>query len=96
MTRQSILNTLRTSMAMLHKDMGVKTIALFGSYARDEAMPDSDLDILVELETADFQSYIKLKVFLEKNFPMSVDLLRRGPHLSPKFLASIEPELIYA
>lgn len=83
-------------MAMLHNDMGVKSIALFGSYARDEAMPDSDLDILVELEAADFQSYIELKVFLEKHFSMSVDLLRRGPHLSPKFLESIEPELVYA
>ena len=27
---------------------GVKKIAVFGSYARDEAKPESDVDILVE------------------------------------------------
>jgi hypothetical protein len=31
------------------KKMGVKSLALFGSVARGEAKPDSDIDILVEL-----------------------------------------------
>ncbi|MGA7673353.1 MAG: nucleotidyltransferase family protein, partial [Nitrolancea sp.] len=29
---------------------GIKSLALFGSVARDEARPDSDVDILVEFE----------------------------------------------
>lgn len=30
--------------------MGVTSLALFGSFARDEARPDSDVDLLVELD----------------------------------------------
>ena len=76
--------------------MGVKRIGLFGSYAREQASADSDIDILVELDSPDFQKIMELQIFLENCFSKSIDLLRIGPHLRTGFLADIEKEVVYA
>jgi predicted nucleotidyltransferase len=47
MTRDELINRLRDSRALLDA-FGVVRVALFGSYARDEATLDSDVDLLVE------------------------------------------------
>ena len=47
MRRDDVLYILRVYKAEIHT-LGVASLALFGSYARDEALPDSDIDILVE------------------------------------------------
>ena len=36
----------------LRKRYGIKSLALFGSYARGDQRPESDLDVLVEFEVA--------------------------------------------
>jgi uncharacterized protein len=48
MSREQILATLRAHEQAL-KDAGVVRLSLFGSAARDEAGPDSDIDIAVRL-----------------------------------------------
>lgn len=48
MTRDGILAKLRALKPWL-QDQGVSRVRLFGSYARDEASPESDIDLLVEL-----------------------------------------------
>lgn len=51
---------------------GVAALFLYGSYARDEARPDSDIDIMVEFtETADkgLVGYMAPYEFLEGQFP---------------------------
>lgn len=54
---------------------GVTSLALFGSVARDEARPDSDVDVLVEFrQSATFAGYLDLKQFLERLFNRPVDL----------------------
>jgi uncharacterized protein len=45
--RAEVLAILETHQGRL-KALGVKTLDLFGSVARDEARPDSDVDFLVE------------------------------------------------
>jgi predicted nucleotidyltransferase len=48
MTRAEVLGKLRAEQEYLRERYGVETLALFGSVARDEAGPDSDVDVLVE------------------------------------------------
>ena len=96
MNRDAILQFLRANKPFFHQEMGVKSIGLFGSYARGTAKPQSDIDILVDMATPDFQNLMLLQAFLEKHFAIPVDLLRLGPHLRTQFLKSIESELIYA
>ena len=49
MRKEEVLATLSHHQAEL-KDFGVKSLAIFGSVARDEAGPDSDVDLLVEFD----------------------------------------------
>jgi len=54
----------------------VKSLRLFGSVARDEASPASDIDLLVEFEkTPTFSKYMKLKIYLEDLLGARVDLV---------------------
>ena len=49
MTRDEVLAKLRALKPWL-EERGIARVRLFGSYARDEARSDSDIDLLVELE----------------------------------------------
>ncbi|HEY5211087.1 MAG TPA: nucleotidyltransferase family protein [Stellaceae bacterium] len=50
-TRIEILDRLREHESELHR-RGVKRVALFGSVARGEARPDSDIDLMVDIDPA--------------------------------------------
>jgi predicted nucleotidyltransferase len=49
MSRDEIIDILRGSREELRRDFGVESMALFGSAARGDAGPSSDIDILVDL-----------------------------------------------
>jgi predicted nucleotidyltransferase len=54
---------------------GVKSLALFGSVARDEARPDSDIDLLVEFSRpVGLFTFIALQQYLERLLNCKVDL----------------------
>ena len=95
MNRDEILETLRTHRDELRKRFGVKSLAIFGSVARGEARPDSDVDILVEFEgRATFDRYMGLKFFLEDLLGRRVDLVTRKA-LKPRMRPFVEREAIY-
>lgn len=55
---------------------GVRSLSLFGSVARDEARPDSNVDVLVEFEgPTTFDGHIGLLIFLEDLLGRRVDVL---------------------
>lgn len=56
---------------------GVKEIGVFGSFARNEQKPDSDVDVLVEMESRTFDSYMGLLFLLEDLFGRKVDLVEK-------------------
>jgi len=75
MRRDEILSTLR-----LHRDeltlLGARSLRLFGSAARDEAGPASDIDLLVDFETPPtFSRYMELRALLEDLLGTQVDLV---------------------
>jgi hypothetical protein len=79
----------------IHRDdiikLGVKTLAVFGSVARDEARQDSDVDILVEFQDkATFDGYMDLKFFLEDLLGRPVDLVTKKS-IRPRMNLSITP-----
>jgi len=96
LSTNEIISFLKQEKQNLNKQFGVIDIAVFGSFAKSENINSSDIDILVDFDKVSFDKYIKLKIFLEKKFSISVDLVRKGPHLSTSFLSSIEKDLIYA
>lgn len=94
MKREEILQRLAAHRADLAA-FGVKSLALFGSVARGEARPESDLDILVEFEdSATFDRYMELKFFLEELLGCRVDLVTRKA-LKPRLRPYVEQEAVY-
>jgi len=96
MTRDAVLSILKAQKPVLVREMGVKSIGLFGSIAREEAGEESDIDILVDMEAPDFQKLMAVKILLENQLGRPVDLHRKGPHLRQYFLERIESEIVYA
>lgn len=74
---------------------GVKRLAIFGSVARGDATPDSDVDVLVEFEgTATFDQYMRLKMFLEDVLGRPVDLITRKG-VRPQLVPYIEQDALH-
>ena len=74
MKKLEILNLVQSHQQDLQK-LGVKSLNLFGSVARDQANHQSDVDILVELdESVGFFEFFQIKHYLEDLFQCPVDL----------------------
>jgi predicted nucleotidyltransferase len=74
---------------------GVRSLALSGSAARDEAAEGSDLDLLVEFDREAFDNCMGLKEFLEELFDCRVDLAP-GSALKPRLREPILSHAIHA
>ncbi len=92
-TKDSIINFLKQNKQIIQEKYDVNKIGLFGSFARDEATKDSDIDILVDMKSS-FDNFFELKYFLEDAFKTRVDL---GKEKNLRLLVKeqIKKELIY-
>lgn len=95
MNKQTIIELIKKEKPYLNQQFGLKDIALFGSYARGEENPNSDIDLLVSLQKPSFSLLMGLCVYLEEKVNAKIDVTRIGPHLSERFLKMISKDLIY-
>ncbi len=74
--------------------LGVRSLELFGSFARDQAGPGSDVDFVVEFaEPFAIDRYFALRFLLEDLLGRPIGLARKQA-LKPLCRAFVEPELI--
>ncbi len=84
MRRDEALKRLSEHKDELRDKFGVTSIAIFGSTARDEARPDSDVDVLIEIERpAGFFKIARVEFYLEDALGTEVDLATPGALRSP-------------
>jgi len=95
MTQDSVIEKLRNQKEYLQERFSVQSMALFGSFARNENTTRSDLDILVNFKEKNFSNWAECKIFLEELLELKVDLLTEGSHLKPRFVKIIQKDLIY-
>jgi len=92
---ENIVQQLAGMRRELKRRFTVVRIGVFGSFARNEASPESDVDILVELAEPTFDHYMDLKFMLEDLLQRPVDLVMADT-LKPRLKPIIEQEVVYA
>ena len=96
MNRAQALQVLTSAKPELVRCFGVVRLALFGSTARDEARPGSDVDIVVSFDgPATSRRYFGVQFYLEDAMGCSVDLVTEKA-LRPELRPFIEQEAVHA
>lgn len=92
MNSADVIATLRQSESDL-RARGVTHAALFGSVARGAERPDSDIDVMVEIDpdaALTLFDYVELKEYISALFDRPVDVVNRSalkPHVRSAALA---------
>ena len=94
MTRAEVLEKLRAHRPTLVERFGVVELAVFGSFARDEATDESDLDILVRFDgPATWRTYLGVQFYIEDLLGLRVDLVT-DKALRSEFRPYVEREAV--
>lgn len=91
---QDIRNALTINKDRLFDKYGLKLLAIFGSYSRNQQNNDSDVDILVEFNKPIGVEFIDLALELETILDQRVDLVSKNG-IKPKYFQIISEELNY-
>lgn len=73
MTRDEVLTKLRALKPWLERQ-GISRARLFGSHARDEARPDSDIDLIVELNQPLGLDFFRVEEELSEKLGATVEM----------------------
>ncbi len=86
---------LRRELPVLQERYGVESLGLFGSYARGEAGPESDLDVLVRFRRSPGMfRFVEMENYLSDLLRIRVDLVMANalkPNIGQRILAEVEP-----
>ncbi len=93
--RGEVIDVLQTHRDVLAERFGVVELALFGSFARDQATEASDIDVLVAFDgPATSKSYFGVQFYLEDLLGRRVDLVTTKA-LRPRFRPYVEREAVH-
>ena len=95
MTKADILTYLKNHYALFKDQYDVEAIGLFGSYARDEAREDSDIDIFVKMQPK-LLNMVAMKQFIENDLHKKVDIVRLRERMNPYLKQRILKDAVYA
>lgn len=92
---QELILKLQSEKASLHEKYKITKLGVFGSYARGEEKPDSDIDMLVEFEEMPGMiEFFGAEEYLEKVLNKKIDLVRESA-IRPELKKRIMSEVIY-
>jgi predicted nucleotidyltransferase len=95
MGQHEILETLARFQQNEGETYQIRRIGLFGSAARGQLTPESDVDIVVELAEPDLLALVGIKQDLEGLLNRSVDIVRYRARMNQFLKQRIEQEAIY-
>jgi len=91
----ALLRVLRLQMPDLRKRYRVRSLGVFGTYARGRARRSSDLDLLVEFDRAPtLLQFVRLQRELSESLGVRVDLVMRSalkPNIGARILEEVRP-----
>ncbi|MEZ5449588.1 MAG: nucleotidyltransferase domain-containing protein [Thiolinea sp.] len=77
------------------KEYGLQALGYFGSYSRQTATEDSDIDIIFDTNTPNLLLTAMMKQDLEELLGKNVDVLRLHDAMNPTLKARIQKEAVY-
>ena len=75
MNKSQLLAELKKFKAIHQQEYGIEVLGFLGSYSRDEARQESDVDVVVQLTKQDLFSIIGIKQDLEEALKLPVDVV---------------------
>lgn len=95
MQTEEILEKLKEYKAEKGNLYGIEILGLFGSCARGEQLPDSDIDVCVKMKTPSFFNRMSIQEELESIFKCKVDVISLGAAMRPLFKKNLERDAVY-
>ena len=95
-SKDEIINLIKSDKAFLRENFGVIKIGVFGSYAKNMQTRDSDIDLLVEFTEPRFDWLAGLYDYMEGRFNKKIEIVRKRNLTKSNFFERIEKEVIYA
>lgn len=95
MGRNEVLSALRDFKNESGVQYGILEMGVFGSFARDEATEDSDVDVFVKTVTPNPFTLVHIKHDLEGLVGHRVDIVRLREKMNPMLKRRIESEGVY-
>jgi hypothetical protein len=95
MTRQEILQALKSFKQAKQNEYQITRIGIFGSAARDDMHEASDVDVVVELGVPDLFILVGIKQDLEEILSRPVDIVRYRDQMNAFLRDRIEREAVY-
>ncbi|HEX9274124.1 MAG TPA: nucleotidyltransferase family protein [Candidatus Binatia bacterium] len=92
-TKEEVLRILEREKPELMRRYGLKRLALFGSYAREDQREDSDVDIMVEIEPSVGLGFVDLADRIEDALGIRTEVVSRRA-IKPRYWEIIKEELV--
>ena len=86
---------LKERKALFEKKFGVSAIGVFGSFARGESGPESDVDVVVKMVKPDLFYMVHIKEELEIDYQAKVDIVHYRDKMNSFLKKRIDSEAVY-
>ncbi len=94
--KKEALEVLRRYKREFENQYGVTEIGIFGSVARGESKPASDLDVVIKMRKPDLYYMVHIKETLEESFHTHVDIIQYRERMNPFLKKRINEDVVYA
>ncbi len=89
------LKVLKNKKLAFEKKFGVTSIGVFGSLARNDRRPSSDVDIVVRMSNPDLFNMVHIKEELEADYQTKVDIVHYREKMNTFLKKRIDTEAVY-
>jgi len=93
--KDEVLAILSDHKPRFSEQYGVTDLGVFGSVARDEAQPDSDVDVVVRMREPKLFFMVHIKDTLEEVFERPVDIVQYRETMNPFLKKRIDRDAVY-
>jgi len=92
--QDQILSSLQSYKNKYKYKYGIKDIGIFGSYAKNSANMESDIDVFVKLEQSNLFTLSRIRIELEEIFGIHTDIVQIRDRMNSYLKKHIEEEAI--